>query len=317
MDNIKKKTIAVFYYTQSGQALDIARNICHPLEENGNKVIYKAIEPEKPFPFPWTCFEFFDAFPESRLGIPTCGLKDIDLEDIANADLVVIAAQSWYLSPSLPLHIFFQDEKIKAYLKGKNIVNISGCRNMWVMAQRKIRKYIYEAGGNYVGNIVLQDNAPNLVSVLTIVRWLFYNKKEATRWLPPAGVRDKDIAASYRFGSIINETLENGNWNNLQDELMKAGAAEYKPSVVFVEKAGHRMFGFWANFIRKKGGYQDQKRAKRVWMFCYYLFFVLYIASPVGLIVFYITYPFRYVFIKRHKQEMCYNLGWNDHMKVQ
>jgi hypothetical protein len=311
------KKIAVFYYTQSGQALHIAQSICQPLEEADNIVIYKTIEPENPFPFPWTCWSFFEAFPETRLSIPTGKLKAIDFSDVNDADLVIIAGQSWYLSPSLPLHAFFQDEKVKAYLKGKKIINISGCRNMWVMAQLKIRKYIYEAGGQYVGHIVLQDHAPNLVSVLTIVRWLLYNKKEASRWLPAAGVSDEDIKNASHLGVIINETLKNGNWNSLQNNLMREKAVEYKSSVVFVEKVGHRMFGIWADFIRKKGGYQDKQRALRIKLFCYYLFFVLYVASPVGLLIFYLTYPFRIKSINKYKHEMCYNLSWNELMKIQ
>jgi hypothetical protein len=310
------KKIVVFYYTQSGQALDIARHICMPLEEKGNKVVYKAIEPEKPFDFPWSYMSFFEAFPESRLSIP-CALKPIDLSDVEDADLVLISGQSWYLSPSIPLHAFFQDEKIKAYLKGKKIVNISGCRNMWVMAQRKTRKYIHEAGGDYVGHIVLQDKAPNLVSVLTIVRWLFYEKKEATRCLPHAGVSDEDIKNASRFGYMLEEALENGEWAGLQKKLVEAAAVEYKPSIVFFEKAGHRIFGVWANLIRKKGEYGDKNRAFRIKMFSYYLFFVLYIVSPIGLLVFYLTYPIRYFFVKRHKQEMCYDLSWNESMKIQ
>ncbi len=317
MDKTIKKTIVIFYYTQSGQALDIARNLCIPLENGENEVIYKAIEPETPFPFPWTCWTFFEAFPESRLGIPTCKIKEIDLTDVANADLVIIAGQSWYLSPSLPLHAFFQDEKIKAYLKGKNIVNVSGCRNMWIMAQRKIRKYIYEAGGNYVGHIVLQDKAPNLISVLTIVRWLFDNQKAASRWLPAAGVSENDMKNVSRFGVIIEDTLKNGEWDALQDKLMQANAVEYKPGVAFLEKAGHRMLGIWAKFIYKKGGYQDKNRSFRIRLFCYYLFFVLYAASPFGLTVFYLTYPLRFFAIKKYRHEMCYELNWNNNMKIQ
>jgi len=302
------RKIAVFYYTQSGQALQIVQSVCRPLEKTGNTIIYKAIEPENPFPFPWTCWSFFEAFPESRLAIPVGKLKVFDFSDINDADLVIISGQPWYLSPSLPLHAFFQDEKVKAYLKGKLIVNISGCRNMWVMTQSKIRQYISQAGGHYVGHIVLQDNAPNLVGVITIVRWLLYNKKEATRWLPAAGVSDEDIKNASRFGVTINETLENGKWNDLQNRLMQEKAIDYRPSVIFVEKVGHRMFGIWANFIRKKGGYQDKRRAFRIKLFCFYLFFVLYVVSPIGLLVFYLTYPLRIKSINKNKKEMCYNL---------
>jgi hypothetical protein len=306
MKSVRK--IAIFYYTQSGQALQIAQSVCQPLENAGNAIIYKAIEPENPFPFPWTCWSFFETFPEARLSIPTGKLKEIDFSDVHDADLVIISGQSWYLSPSLPFHAFFQDEKVKAYLKGKNIVNISGCRNMWVMAQRKIREYIYKAGGNYVGHIVLQDHAPNLISVLTIIRWLFFGKKEASRWLPAAGVSDDDIKNASRFGVIINETLANGHWNDLQNNLMREKAVEYKPSIVFIEKTGHQIFGIWARFIRKKGGYQDKRRAWRIKLFCWYLFFVLYVASPFGLLVFYLTYPLRIKLINKDKQEMCYKL---------
>jgi hypothetical protein len=311
------KKIAVFYYTQSGQALEVIKNVCKPFEEAGDKIIYKEILPEKPFPFPWTCMEFFEVFPETRLSIPVSEIKTIDLSDIEDADLVMISNSPWYLSPSQPMLAFFQNEKIKSYLKGKNIVNVSVCRNMWVMAQRKIRKYIYETGGNYVGNIVLQDQAPNLISVLTIVRWLFYNKKEAGRVLPAAGVSDKDLESASRFGIIIRQIMENGEWSDLQNKLMQADAIKYKPGVIFVERAGHRIFEVWANFIHKKGGYQNPKRKFRVLLFCIYLFFVLYVASPFGLAVYYLTYPFRIWSIKKHRQEMCYDLSWDETKKIQ
>ena len=306
------KKIAVFSFTQSGQALQIAQSVCQPLEEAGHTVIYKSIEPETPFPFPWTSRSFFETFPESRLAIPTGKLKDMDYADVIDADVVVVAGQPWYLSLSLPLHAFFQDEKAKAYLKGKKIVHISGCRNMWVMAQRKIREYIHQANGHYVGHIVLQDRAHNLVGVLTIIRWLLHNKKEASRWLPAAGVSDKDIQNASRFGTIIHETLASGNWDDLQNRLMQEKAVEYRPNIVFVEKAGHKIFGIWAKFIRKKGGYQDPRRALRIKGFYCYLFFVLYVASPIGLLVFYLTYPLRISLINKDKKEMCYNLNWNE-----
>ena len=296
------KKIVVFCYTQSGQALQIAENVCSPLKNAGHIIIYKAIEPQEPFPFPWTRESFFETFPETRLSTPTCKLKEIDYSDIGDVDLVIISGQPWYLSPSLPLQAFFKDEKARTFLNNKKIVNISGCRNMWVMAQLKIRKYINEAGGHYVGHIVLQDKSPNLIGVITIIRWLFYNKKEASRCLPAAGVSDADIKNASRFGAIINETLANENWDDLQNKLIDEKGIEYRPHIVFVEKAGHKIFGIWANFIRKKGSYKDKKRAFRIKLFFYYLMFVLYVVSPFGLLVFYLTYPLRIKSIKKFRQ---------------
>lgn len=313
----KTKKIAVFYYTQSGQALDILKSINQPLEDAGHQLIYKEIVPERPFPFTWSYNNFFEVFPETRLGIPPYGIKDIDLSDVQDADLVMVGGQSWYLSPSLPIQSFFLSPAIKEYLKGKSIIFVNGCRNMWLMTIRKIRKYAYEAGANLVGHIMLQDRVPNLVSVITIIRWAFYGKKEASSIWPRAGVSDEDIRSASRFGSIINRALQSMDFSNLQEQLMESEAVLYKPGVAFMEKVGHRVFGIWAKLIRKKGGFEDPKRAFRVQLFSWYVIFILFVISPFGLAVFYLTYPIRLFFIGRQKKEACYNLSWSEKDKIQ
>ena len=295
---------AVFYYTQSGQALAAAQSICQPLQGDGMTVVYKQIVPEQPFPFPWSKDEFFNVFPETRLGLPPYGIQPIDLEDVQDADLVMVVGQSWYLSPSLPIQSFFTDERIKQYLGGKQVVFVNACRNMWLKTSHAIKGYLRDAGATFVGHIVLQDNnAPNLVSVITIIRWLIYGKKEPTRLLPQAGINDKEIAEASQFGQIIRDTCRDGAVDGLQDRLLAAGAIKYKPSVLFVEKIGHRMFGFWAKFVRKKGGFGDPRRRGRLNAFCIYLFSALFAISPFGVLVFWLTYPFRH--IPRHRQEDC------------
>ena len=303
------KTV-VFYYTQSGQALTAAKSIAGPLENNCDnnndvkgEVVYKQIVPIQEYPFPWSKDEFFNAFPECRLGIPPSGIQPIDFSDINDADLVIVVGQSWFLSPSLPLQSFFTDEQVKRYLNGRSVIFVNACRNMWLKTSHAIKNYLKEANATLVGHIVLQDNTPNLVSVITIIRWLLYGKKEATRVLPPAGIVDKDINEASRFGEIIKKTWADGDMLNLQDRLLSAGAINYKPSVLFVEKVGHRLFGIWAKYVRKKGGFGDPRRRSRLNQFCIYLFTALYVVSPFGLLVFYLTYPFRH--ISRHKQADC------------
>jgi hypothetical protein len=303
----EKHKIALFYYSQTGQALTIAEKVCEPLVRSGCEIVYKEIAPETPYPFPWNAITFFQVFPESRLGV-TCRLKPIDLSSVEDADLVIIAGQSWYLSWSVPLHSFFLSDVIQNYLKGRNIVVINGCRNMWVMTQQLTRKYIREAGGNYAGFISLQDKTANLISVITIIRWLFYNRKEATRLLPAAGVSVADIEHSTIFGEIIREALEQNNFVDLQDKLMKANAVTFLPSVYFTEINGYRLWGRWAKFILKKGPYGDPKRKLWLQFFCVYLFSVLYAVSPFGMLFFYLTCPFRKASLKKAKHENCYNL---------
>jgi len=311
-----KFKVALFYYTQTGQALTIARKVCEPFVAAGHQVIYKEIEPEEAYPFPWSCNAFLQVFPESRLAIP-CKLKSLDLGDIQDVDLVIVAGQSWYLSHSIPLHGFFQSEEVRTYLKGRNVLTIEGCRNMWIMKQLKTREYIHNIGATYVGSIVLQDMAQNLVSVITIARWLLYNKKEATGLLPAAGVSPADIDQSTRFGDVLLDTLQTGSFDMLQKRLMEKGAIKFIPSLYFIEKNGFRLWGIWARFIMKKAPIPGRKRKPYLHVFLYYLFFVLYVVSPFGLLFFYLTYPFRYKSLKRASYEMCYELGWDNNRVVQ
>ncbi|HCC50645.1 MAG TPA: hypothetical protein DEQ30_00180 [Porphyromonadaceae bacterium] len=300
--------VVLFYYTQTGQALAIADRICEPFMQAGCDVVRKEIAPEEPYPFPWSAMDFFQVFPESRLGVP-CRLKPVDLSDAEDADLVMIAGQSWYLSWSVPLHAFFQSDEIKKYLKGRNIVVTMGCRNMWVMTQHRTREYIREAGGRYVGFISLQDKAPNLVSVITIIRWLFYDKRKATRLLPAAGVAPEEIDRAVVFGQIILDALKRNDFSGLQADLMKEKAVTFLSTVYFIEKNGYRLWGQWAQFILKKGPYKDPKRIPYLRVFCVYLFFVLYVVSPFGMLFFFLTYPLRRASLRKAQKEMCYELN--------
>ena len=295
--------VAVFYYSQSGQALSVAKSICGPLVEQGHQVVYKQICPLEDFPFPWDKDEFFDIFPETRLGLPPIGNKAIDFSDIEDAGLVVIAGQSWFLSPSVPIQSFFLDEEVRAYLHNRDMIFVNACRNMWLMTSRQIKRYAKEIGARLVGHIVLQDNHANLISALTIVRWLMFNRKDG-KLLPDAGVSQKDIDSTDRFGNAIADAYQNDKVDTLQDELLREGAIIYKPSILFLEKAGHRMFGLWAKFIRKKGGFRDKRRMMRVNMFFYYLLFVLFVVSPFGQLFFFLTYPLQKV--NFHKHVDCY-----------
>ena len=302
-------TVAVFYYTQTGQALAIARSLCAPLEAAGCRVVKREIRPVTAYPYPWASEAFFQVFPESRLGI-ACAIDPVDLSGaVAEADLVIVVGQSWYLSLSTPLHAFFQSPEVRAYLHGRPVVFVNGCRNMWVMTQSETRRYLREIGAHYVGFIELHDRAPNLVSVLTIIRWLFYGRKEATRLLPAAGVSQRDVADADRFGLILLRTLYDGQWEQLQERLMREGAVTFIPHLYFIERNGYRMWGRWAHFVRRRGGAGDPRRQGRLQLFKAYLFFVLYAVSPFGLLFYWLTYPLRRATLKRAQREVCLMLS--------
>ena len=282
--------VAVFWYSQSGQALKAAESICR-----GMSAVFRKIVPHQSYPFPWSRREFFEVFPETRLGIPPSGIEPLDFSGVEDADIVMIVGQSWFLSPSLPLQSFFADERVRRYLKGRKVIFVNVCRNMWLMTSRKVKEYVKHAGSTLVGHIVLQDRASNLVSAVTIIRWLMKGKKEATSLLPAAGVSGEDLKGASRFGKVMENKWKEGDFSGLQTALLAEGAIKYKPSVLTIEKTGHRIFGFWAKFIRKKGGFGDRKRQGRLTLFYWYLLFVLFALSPLVQLFFWITYPLRRV----------------------
>jgi hypothetical protein len=171
---------------------------------------------------------------------------------------------------------------------------------MWVMAQERVKKYIAAAQGCLVGNIVLSDKAPNLISVISVIRWMFLGRKERyLKVIPPAGIAPDDIAGTVRFGEQIKPALLNADFIDLQSKLVTAGAVDVRPGLVMIEKRGIIFFRLWAAFIRRKGSYGTKARIYRVRLFKYYLITMLYLVSPFASLLYQLTRPFRLQTIKK------------------
>ncbi|PXY44998.1 NADPH-dependent FMN reductase family protein [Flavobacterium hydrophilum] len=294
------KNVLVIFYSQSGQLKSIAQNIAKPfLNSDEIKVTFHEIQLEKPFPFPWNKTSFFDAFPESFLQIPT-DLKPVS-EEILNTkfDLVLFHYQVWYLSPSIPINSFLKSEEGKKILSNTPVVTINGSRNMWFMAQEKIKVLLKEANAQLVGNIALVDRVGNLISVLTIVEWMFSGvKKKYLGFFPLPGVSEKDIQESTKFGDIILSQFNQNTFNDLQPKLVAADAVRISPYLVTVDKTANKIFNKWSNFIYKNA----KKRKQLLKIFYIYLFLAIWLISPIVYILHLITYPFKLKTIKKETQ---------------
>jgi hypothetical protein len=292
--------ILVLYYTQTGQLREIMQSVAAPLiSDNNVELTFEELKPRTPFPFPWTSDSFFQAMPESVTGIP-CVLEPLKVSSEENFDLIIIGWQPWYLSPSIPTHALFQHETVKKLIRGKPMVTVIGCRNMWFMAHNRIKQYISEANGRLVGNIMLDDDVPNLLGVISVIHWMFHGKQERyLKVFPPSGVPKKKIQEASRFGGIILGALKCGSWDHLRADLVSAGAVPVKTQLVMIEKRGIVFFRIWARFILKKGSYGEKSRITRVRMFKYYLLAVLYLVSPFASILYWLIKPFRISTIKK------------------
>lgn len=294
------KNVLVIYYTQSGQLADIARQISHPFSDDPDVVLdFHEIKPIDPFPFPWDKDSFFDAFPESFLQIPIA-LHPVSPDVSAKKyDLILFHYQVWYLSPSIPINSFLKSGEAKKLMQGVPVVTISGSRNMWIMAQEKVKKLLLENGASLKGNIALVDHALNLTSVVTIVEWMFTGvKKKYLGIFPLPGVSDKDIRESERFGHIIKAHLKENTLDDLQPELVKSGAVKIRSYLALVDRTGNKIFKKWANIIITR----KNSRKSLLKVFYVYLFLALWVISPIVYILHLLTYPLKLTKIKKETQ---------------
>lgn len=290
------KRILVVYYTQSGQLKEIIDSVLSPLTEV--TIDFLPIDTAEPFPFPWTGEAFFGAFPESYLQIPQ-PLKPFQLAH-TDYDLVILGYQVWYLSPSIPFNSFLQSEAGKQLLQGKPVITVSGTRNMWVMAQQKVKKLLTECGARLVGNIALTDRHHNHISVITIVQWLFSGDKNK-RYLgvfPKAGVADKDIQGASVYGTLIAPHLQTGDYTGLQQAIVAHGGVHYKRFLLSAEKKGNRLFGIWAKMI-----YGSKKRKFLLKCFRIYLYIAIWVLMPIVWLLYWFTYPLFFWKVERDKKK--------------
>ena len=276
---MSKKVLAV-YFTQSGQLEEIINQFTRPLQNSGEISVEKVrIDTVKKFPFPWTTPTFFDAMPESVDGIPT-ELEPFSFMEL-KYDLIIFGYQPWFLSPSIPMSSLVQHPGFIAIAKDTPVVTISGCRNMWINAQEKLKRHLKNAGAQLKGNIALVDKHNNYASLVTIFYWMLTGKKDR-KWgiFPRPGVADEDIADSSIFGETVKKHLLTNEWEGLQPALIQQKGVNIKYPLMFFERKGGKIFKIWSKIIHGK-----KKRAAWLVGFKYYLLIALCVAAPIILLV--------------------------------
>jgi len=248
------KKILALYYSQTGQMKQILDALLLPLTKLPEIAITcQEIKPQQAFPFPWTRSTFLNVFPESVLEMPVdlCPL-DVGRE---KPDLLILAFQPWYLSPSLPVTAFLQTTMAEELLAGTKVLTVIGARNMWVQSLACVKARIESLGGSLAGNIVLIDRAPNLVSVVTIAHWMFSGKKDRLWGLfPLPGVAKSDIEGTSRWGELLGEALIQNRLDDLEKNLISLGAVETNEPLAKMEKRGKKIFLLWAKAMIKYQG---------------------------------------------------------------
>ncbi|RYA23193.1 dialkylrecorsinol condensing enzyme [Malaciobacter halophilus] len=278
------KKVLVISYSQTGQLTNLTNNFIKPLQDNNNiELFYKNIEPKKPFPFPWTLMTFMDSFPES-VYLDPCEITEFE-EDDTEYDLIILSYQVWFLSPSIPISSFLKSFWAKEKFKNKPVITLIGCRNMWIMAQEKMKKMLLELDAKLIDNVVLIDKGNSLETFITTPRWMLTGKKNSIFGLSSAGIDEIEIKKTQRFGKALVDALKNDKEKENKSLLYGLKAVEVNTKLIKSEKIGTKSFTIWGGLIRKIGKPGDIKRKPIVMLYLIFLLLMIITVVPINMII--------------------------------
>lgn len=286
------KRVLVLSYSQTGQLAAITQSIVEPLQQDSQISVHiETLRPLVPYPFPWKFFSFLDAFPESAHMVAPA-LQPLTLRGDEDFDLVILPYQVWFLAPSLPVTAFLKHPLAKKLLAGKPVVTVIACRNMWLLAQRKMTGLLQACGARLLDNVALVDASPTLTTLVTTPLWLLTGKRDFLPGLPAAGVAAASIKAASRFGCALRDALQQDQERGSAPLLTGLKAVNADPRLLFSEKAGTRSFYLWGKLLRAVG--EPGQLRRRPFLFLYVIFLISLILTivPLSLLVQTLLRPF-------------------------
>ena len=279
----EQKKVLLVYYSQTGQLGRLAQSFAEPLQQSaGIRLDCVNIRPQRPYPFPWPFWRFFNTFPETVHLQP----EPIEAPDIPdeNYDAVVIAYTVWFLSPAQPVTAFLQRAETKKLLDGKPVVTLIGCRNMWLTAQEKMKTLLAQNGAKLIGNIVKIDACNSAASFITTPAWLLTGNKQYFRALPAAGIAPEELADGARFGAKLRDALVSGQTLD-ETVFQNMGAAKVNEKLIFSEKAAGRSFYLWGKLLMAAGRVSPLLRRALLAFYIVFLIGMIVIVVPISALV--------------------------------
>lgn len=277
------KKVLVISYSQTGQLTNLVNRFISPLKSDESVEVYhKTIVPKKAYPFPWDVMTFMDTFPESIYMDP-CEIEEFE-EDENDYDLVILAYQVWFLSPSVPTTAFLKSSWAKKKLKDKPVITLIGCRNMWVMAQEKMKGLLKGIGANLIDNVVLIDRGKSYETFVTTPVWMLTGKRKLS-FFSEAGICPNEIKKSTRFGKAIVEALKENKEKKNKSLLQGLKAVEVNIKLIKSEKIATKSFTIWGGLIRKLGKPGNPKRKPVVMLYLVFLLLIILTIVPISMLI--------------------------------
>jgi len=273
------KKVLVLYYSQSGQLGSVVESFISKLADEKIKVDVRRIEPVETYPYPWSFYKFADEFPEA---VQMDGCKVKELENLEESyDLIILGYTIWFLAPSTPIVGFLKSNQAKRILKNKPVVTLIACRDMWVMAQEKMKGLLGVVDARLIDNVALTDQGKGIYSFVTTPRWLLTGKKDAFSIFPPAGILPSEIEAASRFGERLKKALKENREKQGEPLLQNLGAVNVNGKLIASEMIATRSSKIWAKIIKLFG--KKRSFGRRVGLTLYSVFLVLLVFTVVPL----------------------------------
>lgn len=277
--------VLVVSYSQSGQLERLVDSVLAPLCSNQSIQAERLqLEMQQPFPFPWPFWKFFHVFPETVRMQPQA-LQPTGLDPQRRYDLVILAYQVWFLSPSLPMSSFLATDEAKQLLRDTPVMTLVGCRNMWLMAQEKMKQRLQQLGARLIDHAALTDQCGMALSFLATPLWMFTGKQQALRWIPRAGIAEADIAAASRFGEAIAQRLQADSQPLCEPMLRGLGAVRVDERLIASERIGNRSFQVWSRLLARLGPQGSRRRTVGLAVYIVFLLCMIVTVVPISAVL--------------------------------
>lgn len=276
------KKVLVLYYSQAGQLKRVLNSFTSTLGCDEIQVDMRAIKPKNKYPFPWPFYTFFDEFPES-VHLDGCAIEEVEaLED--DYDLIILGYTVWYMAPSIPITAFMKSDQAKKLFKDKPVVTLVACRDMWVLAQEKIKDMLKDVGARHMDHVALTDQGGEVLSLITLPTYMLTGDRNYFSFLPPAGIKKEEIAACDRFGVRLNESLKQDREKQDGAMLTNLGAAVVNAKLIATEKIANRSFHIWSKLIKLGGEKYSFGRKVVITIYVTFLLLLIFTVIPLNII---------------------------------
>ncbi|MCF6362174.1 MAG: hypothetical protein L3J88_02195 [Gammaproteobacteria bacterium] len=267
--------VLVLYYSQTGKTKDVINNFLHPLCDRENILIDEvAIEPVVAYPFPWPKLYFFSIFPEcvyeDTVSIKTPVFKE------SKYDLVILGAQVWFLSISIPIVSFLksQDSKI---LKNTKVITVINCRKMWIYTQKRLEEYVGNIGGIVIDKVLVTAQGQQMKTLTFTKDNLFKENGERDRQWKVSSI---DLEQLSRQGCELLDAIQSGCLSD-EEVFSRKSNSFHNKEFEHPENVARKRFIQAGGLIRRISKPRSFFRYVLTVFFLFFFFIMVFVGLPL------------------------------------